>query len=60
MVAPDRNASWGNVGRATSIREILVGGVRLEEIRNMSECACSMAEKLKRLWPNLAQISDPV
>lgn len=37
-----------------------MGGVRLEEIRNLSECACSMAEKLKRLWPNLAQISDPV
>lgn len=59
MVAPDRNASWGNVGRAIDPRNPR-GGVRLEEIRDLAECACSMAEKLKRLWPNLAQISDPV
>lgn len=37
-----------------------MGGVCLEEIRNLAEYTChAMAEELKRLWPNLAQISEP-
>lgn len=40
IAAADRKASWGNVGRATSTREIFVGGgVRLKKIRNLAEYA---------------------